>query len=174
MPHDNSTKLKMTMLPPPVGSEVRAFGYHACSAAVGDQTVTIDWGASTSIGRVIEIHPERRDSSSLAWPCFRTDARYDGGMSGAPVFDQNNHLCGLVSTSMPPFEDGESYVSYVTLLWPMLAIEIDILRAHHAPGLYPALELARDGMIAAEHWEKVAIQRDATQRIVSATLHHAP
>lgn len=87
--------------------------------------VTIARKGSTSVGTVVEIHDERRDNFSITWPCFRVNARFDGGMSGGPVFNEAGELCGLVCACMPPGEPGGDHVSYVTSLWPMLAIELD-------------------------------------------------
>lgn len=162
----------MSMSPPSVGTRVFAFGYHDCSVAVDGDTVTIARKGSTSVGTVAEIHDQRRDNHSITWPCFRVDARFDGGMSGGPVFNEEGHLCGLVCACMPPDEPGGPYVSYVTSLWPMLAIEMEVARDGHPPGRYPVLELARDGMIGAREWERVTLHRDATGEMIGIAFRH--
>jgi hypothetical protein len=49
-------------------------------------------------GLVEEIHRERRDSR-LSWPCFLTDARYQGGMSGGLVIGDDGRVVGVVCSS---------------------------------------------------------------------------
>lgn len=78
-------KTRMALVSPRVGSRVSAFGYHGAAARRRDPGIEIRRDASTSHGEVVEVHPRGRDSSSLPWPCFRTNARFDGGMSGGPV-----------------------------------------------------------------------------------------
>jgi S1-C subfamily serine protease len=161
----------MTMLPPPVGSGVRAFGYHDCSAKVDGDTVTIGSQGSTSTGTVIELHHERRDGQ-LCWPCFRVDARFDGGMSGGPVFNEKGELCGLVCKSMPPYPPDEEHVSYVTMLWPMLATMLDVPRIGSPLGRYAAIELARSGAIVARQWERVSLTYAGDGEVTSVNFQY--
>jgi S1-C subfamily serine protease len=162
----------MTMAPPPVGATVHAFGYHDCSFTSGADSIEIVRKASTSTGVVAEVHHEFRDTFSITWPCFRTNARFEGGMSGGPVFNEKNELCGLVCRSMkPPTPDGE-HTSYVTLLWPLLGLTIDLPRAGRPTGRYPAFELARDQMIAARNWDRVSLTRDLNGEVTAMALDH--
>ena len=162
----------MNLSPPPIGSKVFAFGYHDCRVDIEGDTVTIARKGSTSVGTVVEVHDDRRDNFSITWPCFRGDARFDGGMSGGPVFNETGQLCGLVCACMPPDVPGGSYVSYVTSLWPMLAIELDVPREGHPPGLYPVHDLCRDGMIGAVDWDRVALRRDENGRVTGIAYRH--
>jgi S1-C subfamily serine protease len=164
--------VRMNMSPPPVGTKVFAFGYHDCSVKIDGDTVTLARKGSTSVGTVIEIHDQRRDNFSITWPCFRVDARFDRGMSGGPVFNETGQLCGLVCACMPPAAPGASYNSYVTSLWPMLAIEMDFAREGHPPGLYTVQELAGDGMIAALDAERVVLHRDADGKVTGVEYRH--
>jgi hypothetical protein len=165
--------LAMTMLAPAIGSPIRAFGYHDCSARVEGDNVTIARVGSTSLGSVMEVHHDGRDSQ-LHWPCFRVDARFDGGMSGGPVFNEQGELCGLVCKSMPPYPPEHEYVSYVTALWPMLTVMLDVPRVapSGAQNRYPALELARDGAILARHWDRASLTLSDDGEVVGATFRH--
>lgn len=72
-----------------------------------------------SNGIVTNRFPTGRDVSMLPWPTLEVDCPSLGGMSGGPVFDSRGMLVGLLSSS---FDEGPSYVS---LLWPALAIEFE-------------------------------------------------
>jgi hypothetical protein len=166
--------LAMTMLPPSLGAEVRAFGYPHSTADVADESVTISRRGTTSIGNVIEIHHDGRDSARLSWPCIRVNARFDAGMSGGPVFNTRGELCGVISSNMPPSAPDEEHISYVTLLWPLLGVTLDIPRDGRPPGRYPVLELARDETIVARHWERVSLECDDAGEITSIAFAHEP
>jgi len=151
--------LTINAIPPPIGSQVFAFGYHNGIATIGEDEIAISRIASTTIGIVKEIHPQGRDRL-LSWPCFEVNARFEGGMSGGPVFNQQGEVCGLICRGMK-FEDPTTEpLSYATMIWPMLAITLDHPRPGLPPGPYPALELARHGIITAQNWEGVSLQLD--------------
>lgn len=147
---------KMDLRPPRHGARISAFGYANGNVEVSD-AIEARLDPRTSVGEVIDVHPTGRDRR-LPFPCFQTNARFDGGMSGGPVFTDEGRLCGLVCSNMPPFSSDEDHVSYVALLWPSLATIMDADREGAAPGVpYPALELARHGLIHAEGWERVQL-----------------
>jgi hypothetical protein len=150
--------LAMTMLPPAVGSQLAAFGYPRSTATESDESVLISRRGVTSVGSVVELHMDGRDRSQLRWPCFRTDAHIDGGMSGGPVFNEKGELCGLMCTSFEQTGDDDAHLSYVTLLWPMLGLTLDFPRIGYPAGKYAAIELARDNMIHARHWDHVSVK----------------
>jgi hypothetical protein len=57
------------------------------------------------------------------------------------VFNTRGELCGVISSNMPPSAPDEEHISYVTLLWPLLGVTLDIPRDGHPRGRYPVLEL---------------------------------
>jgi hypothetical protein len=69
-------------------------------------------------GSVTERYIEGRDKFLIPWPCLEVSCASWGGMSGGPVFDQNGHLIGLLSTSFSS-EDNQG-PSYISLLWPAM------------------------------------------------------
>ncbi len=116
--------------------------------------------ATTTTGTVLEVHHERRDSARLPFPCFRTDARFDGGMSGAPVFDENGHVCGVICSNLPPAAPDGEHVSYVSTLWPLLAIPIDAPWDRYPAGTrYPLYEYAAAGILDTVGLEHVALEK---------------
>jgi hypothetical protein len=132
------------LLPPKVGSQIAAFGYHSmevATSAEGRERININ--PYTTTGTVEETHQAARDKSQLRFPCFRTNARFDPGMSGAPVFSRDGFLCGIVCSNMPPETDDGEHASYVSVLWPMMGIHIDYAPPGEDPKLCPVIALAR-------------------------------
>lgn len=120
----------LRLTPPSVGESVSAFGFPRSGALNTEEgKVLLDLWPRLSTGLVREVHPERRDSVSLNFPCFRTDAKILGGMSGGPVIDSAGHVCGIVSTSYDVQPDEEP-ISYMSATWPFAAIPIDAADLH--------------------------------------------
>jgi hypothetical protein len=143
--------LTLDLLPPRVGEKIHAFGYTENEVVVeGPKQLTLKQRARTTHGEVVEVFYERRDSVKMPFPCFETNARFDGGMSGGPVFNDAGHLCGLICSSYPPFEPGDQHASYVVTLWPIMGMPIDLNREGHSKGLrYPVIDLVRDRILVA-------------------------
>jgi len=150
-------RMALDLLPPTVGERISAFGYHSNTVDVGDREITLRQAAGTTHGDVLEVHHQYRDAVRLNFPCFRTNARFDGGMSGGPVFNRG-HLCGVICSALPPATGDEEYASYVASLWPAMAIVIDLDRVRHPRGVrYPLIELVRDDTIAALNADRVTV-----------------
>lgn len=61
----------------------------------------------------------------LNFPCFQTDARFEPGMSGGPIFRENGSVCGVIcSGGLGGEKDG--YISNASLIWPAMATSIEI------------------------------------------------
>ena len=101
------------------------------------------------------------------------DARFDGGMSGGPVV-HGGRACGLVSSSLPAQTDDEDHASFVPLLWPAMAIELDDPRsaAPESPTI-TLLQLAREGIVMVRGYELVELTRDQHGAVVGVRLHAA-
>lgn len=140
---------------PEVGECVAAFGYRrghvrASNDASGGRHVDLDDEPMASVGVVQEIFEWRRDRVMLPFPCYQVSARFDGGMSGGPVFDETGCICGVVCDNFDGSHlDGEP-ISYVAMLWPLFRLIVDADRGDGYPrGIrYPAIELARGGLIS--------------------------
>ncbi len=144
------------LLPPEAGSRIAAFGYHSMevttTAAGGER---INFNPYTTTGTVEEIHRAAREKAQLRFPCFRTSARFDPGMSGAPVFTEEGLLCGIVCSNMPPETDDGEHTSYVSVLWPMMGIHVDYKRPGEEPKLCALVELARAELLLPVDLDKV-------------------
>jgi hypothetical protein len=143
---------------PKVGDEITAFGYHGVSKPVQrtadvKRLLEYDQKGSFTSGRIIEIHAERRDTGMLFFPCFRTDARFDPGMSGGPVVNKEGSVCGVICSSFGS-SSGDDYISYASLVWPVLGTEIEIAPAEGEPVSATKIEeLVRSGYIATDGTE---------------------
>jgi hypothetical protein len=140
--------------PPPPGEKVLAFGYRKSRIQVteslgGTHHIELNDIGTTSIGEIGQIFPERRDSSMLTFPCFEVRSRFDHGMSGGLVIDENGALCGLVSSGIQLADPNESPLSYAATLWPMLTTVISADRGDAYPrGVkYPMIDLALSKII---------------------------
>lgn len=66
-----------------------------------------------SVGRVIDVFPNGRGRMPPG-PCFAISSGATGGMSGAPVFDNNGFVIGVLSTGTEDRDNGYSIVSSIT------------------------------------------------------------
>ena len=71
---------------PRVGEQCAGIGYHAMEwqRATGIRTHHVKQKYAASQGCVRELHLNKRDDLLMKFPCFRTDCRFVGGMSGGP------------------------------------------------------------------------------------------
>jgi hypothetical protein len=56
---------------------------------------------------------------------MQTDARFDPGMSGGPVFNKDGQICAVVSTGMPPEYEGGEHYSHASLIWPVFGVRFN-------------------------------------------------
>jgi hypothetical protein len=142
----------LDLAPPPIGSRVSAYGFCESKGTfkVEKNTVSLDlWGTPvTAVGEIREIHDQTRDQYLLNFPCFRVNARFDGGMSGGPIFTDNGSICGVVCKGYK-LEDPElESISYGATLWPALCLPITVdMRTGMPCERYCLLDLARTGYI---------------------------
>jgi hypothetical protein len=146
---------RLRVMPPPVGQKIIAFGYRKSKVSVtvdsaGTHHIEISDRPTTSFGEIKQIYPSRRDASFLSFPCYEIEARFDPGMSGGMVIDENGALCGLVCASLKSSDPNARPISYVATLWPMLTTIISANRGDSYPRdvKYPMIDLARDGLIS--------------------------
>lgn len=167
--------------PPGIDERVAAFGYRKSEVNVsknaqGGPHIYINDEPMISVGVVREVHEISRDASLLTFPCYRVSARFDGGMSGGPVFDETGSLCGIVCANTEGAHfDGEP-ISYVSTLWPIFRAIISANRGPKYPRNmpYPVIELARDGQIQVsdlrrlDTWFKEKITMGDLERVIKS------
>lgn len=167
--------LKLNALPPKVGEQVAAFGYPSSNiegfvrTAAGLSSITFRVHALTTSGPVLQVFENRRDRSLLNFPCFEINARFEGGMSGGPVFNQSGELCGIICSALLPAL-GVSHIAYAATLWPILGTTIDFaVPGCVVRGPYALFELGNVGVIEVRNWEEIrkrtkVIQEDGSGR----------
>jgi hypothetical protein len=161
LPRDYVWRLpRLELIPPACGSAIAGFGFPR-SQVTGK---THDGGAilkafpTTTRGEVVTIHHEIRDTSSLPFPCFRTNARFDPAMSGGPVFNDSGKLCGIICSSIPPYLEEDDHISYASLIWPAMGIPINSsLRPDLSEGAFPLIQLADAGFMEVLSREKLSL-----------------
>ena len=141
---------------PAIGSKVWAYGYFQMTGSGGQdddglETMNFRQSSAYTQGEIVEVHPDYRDEGLLSFPCFRTNARFDPGMSGGPIVNEAGHVCGVVCSSLPPSEDGEEHLSYGSMIWPALMIGIkNASLGGNPPADVTLLDMARGGYIATD------------------------
>jgi hypothetical protein len=141
---------KLDFLPPAVGSRVTAFGYRKTRAEGTATEVKWFYVPSHSSGIVKDIHHEARDSHFVNFPSIHTNARFDPGMSGGPIFNESGRLCAIISTGFSPDEVTGQTDSWGALIWPSLNTMLDIPRAGKESVVnYPFYDLCKDGHVTA-------------------------
>jgi hypothetical protein len=119
--------------PPMIGQSITAFGYPRTKVRqLMDGEFKVRLSPLTAYGIVREMHPKGRDRSMLPFPCFRTDARMDAGMSGGPVFNDSGRICGVVTSSLP-YDPAVPTVSYASMFFPALGIHFNEKKGQNAP-----------------------------------------
>jgi hypothetical protein len=139
-PKDHAWKLPaLDLSPPRVGTRIAVLGYpnSPIDPPMQNSASPSTWFMSptTATGVVEEVHLDHRDKYLLPFPCFRTNARFDGGMSGAPICNEAGLVCGIVCSGMELTEQS-GYVSYASLLWPAMGIRINKSWDRYPEGTY--------------------------------------
>ena len=155
----------MTLSPPRVGEKVFGLGFKGddlqSSITTVDELGTTHYKLNhkpyTTGGIVTGVYNEQSPTRSKS-PCFETNLRLDGSMSGAPIFTEKGRLCGIASSTYPAFEKDEQHTTFICSLWPLMGTKIQTPRgAKYSDQEYYVLELAKSGFINALDWEKVTI-----------------
>lgn len=154
-------RIVMELHPPDLGTHVAGFGYPKTHVNTDETPTVLELDSHTTTGSVTAIYKEKRDSVMIPFPCLEVNARFVGGMSGGPIFNEKGNLIGLITTGVD--SDSEEFTSYVALLWPLMNTRIELNREDRPEldgTMYPFLELAREGHIMALHWERITLYEE--------------
>ena len=137
---------------PGVGETIFGLGYRNMSWNNQDaeKSYQIDHKFSATKGEVEELHVGGRDLTMLPYPCFRTSARFDSGMSGGPITDQSGRVLGVICSSYGLGEGEAGHISYGSLIAPMMAMTIDMRDADGSDRRGFLWDLVQGGPISAD------------------------
>jgi len=113
---------QINVAPPIIGEEVTAYGfaYSKIKQSIEEPNLFDLTHAFKKItGKVQNIFSPMRDEAGIPFPAFEIDADYEEGMSGGPIFNNKDQVCGVISRS------GLSGISYGSIIWPAMGIKLD-------------------------------------------------
>lgn len=157
----------VTFDPPPIGATVRAFGLHnvrfdgsRMNSEGKFEHIEVKCDRSTSTGTVKQHYWGGRDRGMYNFPCFEVDARFEHGMSGGLVITEDSVVCGIVCGSLPATLPDEEHISYVSMLWPMMAIPVDsrLIPSGVEAARYRLQDLSAKGIFTPTGWDRVLIE----------------
>jgi Trypsin-like peptidase domain len=112
-----------------VGKQANALGYGGMrdlSFSDGKALDDFSFDLYVSKGRVIERFPKNLSEKTVPTPgpCFSTDSKYPGGMSGSPIFDDEGiYVHGVVSRGLEGAQGPEAH-GYGSMIAPSLSLPI--------------------------------------------------
>lgn len=118
--------VRLSFKVPKIDGKVLAFGYYKSEAKFTQENV-IEMSQNTafSSGKIVDVHPVKRDPSRLNFPCFHFDAKSYPGLSGSPIFGEDGSVCGVLCEGIEEEPDSKNDpVTYGSLLWPSIGIQI--------------------------------------------------
>ncbi len=153
--------LRMHALPVPEGYPVWGMGYVVNYAEHPEtKEMAYDVNFRNAKGIVKKVY-DRTRGSTMDNPCFETNAPYQGGMSGGPIFDEYGLVCGSIASSMLPTvydEPGTEPWSHATSMWPLLGNTIEYcIPASVIPRLFSIAELNELRIISIKGAERFSL-----------------
>ena len=114
---------------PKVGEHISGLGYYNMKGDMGpevdgnkDVTHILDTAATS--GEITDIHYYKRDNYMLNFPSFQTNAQFEPGMSGGPIFNESGSVCGVICSGFSNNDQGEDYITHGSLIWPSLGTRV--------------------------------------------------
>lgn len=156
---------KLVLTIPKPGERVVAFGFSKSKVNIsknqnGLTDIKINDEPIVSVGEIIEVYPEKRDSYLLPFPSIRINSRLDGGMSGGPIFNNEGGLLGIVCSRFDQ-ESHDEHISNASLLWPLMATTL----TDKNDKCYPLYNLAAKEVIAVHGLDKIILSKTEIESI---------
>lgn len=165
----NWKHMSLDVLPPPIWSRIFWVGYHNSEGKV---IKNIHWGVdivlndscSTTVGEVIEIYEPQRDSIMLNFPCFMINAKFELGMSGWPIINDEGKICWIICSGHKIAKNEEEAISFASILRPVMVSNINtkLLSPTGEVESVRILDLAKKWLISIKNWQRVKINAENT------------
>jgi len=141
---------RLNFNPPSPGQELRLFGFPSSEVRDGVLYIT----PAECLARVKSVDLTTTESG-LPESHIKLDGTILGGMSGGPSLDSDWNVIGVISC-------GWSFMdAHVALLWPAMAIQIDLFKT----GSFPAINLFEEGPARAIGFQRVYVTSDNQARL---------
>ncbi|WP_084623393.1 trypsin-like serine peptidase [Salinisphaera shabanensis] len=149
--------VELNVFPPEAGETITAYGFAKAEMYSTDEPDLFLYGSNKSIVRaqVGEEFFPRRDRGMYYFPCFEVLGDFPSGMSGGPIFNGNNQVCGVVAGG------GIPGISYGSSIWPIFNSNVDGVRF---------IDLARAGTVRVANHDAVYLD-DYGEALVKLTLN---
>ncbi|MDD2997558.1 MAG: hypothetical protein PHV05_00775 [Candidatus Riflebacteria bacterium] len=116
---------------PRIGSKITCVGYidSLPKNGISIDSLKVNWSEVYSHkfraveGRVTRIFTQRFTNGYLKGPCIVIDVDLPHGMSGGPAFNEQGHICGVVSAGASMYFNAPAGI--VSLLYPTLLTRIE-------------------------------------------------
>jgi len=164
--HDKSLlpihSVRIRPIIPDAGMEIFGIGCHSMKASIkksDDSIIQYSQETAISAGVILDVYPLFRDRGFLSFPCFRTDALFEHGMSGGPIFDHSGSVIGVICSG-----DTSPGNSYGSLIWPIFGCTIEMKRDKNSKlDRITIYELAKNGIVTTdETFENIQMTGDAS------------
>jgi hypothetical protein len=116
-----------------------------------ERVITVEQSLHVATGEIVEVFEKRRDAVMLPFAGFHTEAVFESGMSGGPIFNQDGYVCGVISFSLEPNEDYPRYTSYASLTLSLYPLWIS-----DGETSITVYELAKQGLVGTDdHFHRI-------------------
>lgn len=145
---------------PRVGTKISAIGYARFSVTSDVSTpelryVIIEPNFHFTSGEITQVFRQGRDRLILPTACFETSARFDPGMSGGPVSDEEGAVCGVIASGVDYDSGDPGFTSYASAS-PYVFL-LSLSDGNETMTVYDMVE--RDIVRADAHFERLKVTK---------------
>ncbi len=155
-PQPRFSTVPLTIMPPEIGSAVKAIGYTdsrfeaAGTNEAGVVGLDVEPNLIISTGLIEEHFHLRRDARMINFPAVQGNFAAGKGMTGGPVITEDGCVCGIICSSIDPDDDHGGWTSTCALLPYLFAMSLDVPIAAGEDERRTILELAERGDVTTD------------------------